>query len=591
MRSRPRFTPSLALVAIASSVGACVSEPPLATLNVQEIYPREADIGDRLEVIGEGFPIARGVALRFEGELHRAGGVHERAAISAHGDALGSSRVALRLDDALAADLCGAPARHTTFRGDVRVTFDPSSVGMPAIAGVVRGVVIDLCAADADAEGAQALADVGVSRVSALGGGRGASVVAIGSDSAAVRAGLSVGDVIESCNGVRVASVGDCAAAEGGELALSVAHSDPVTGVAPPPPARDVDPTDTRAHVDRGHELLSVTLRRPDNPRVASATDKIGLALAATGVALLLAFSAPIHAAIAWLSRNLRRRAAAPLRVARARMGSELGALALVCAVPTVFAQRASSLDLASLAVAVVTLACAVPIVRWLLVRGEASVVRSGDRAPRLALTFADLAVVATLTAWAAASTSSLFPVDWGRAQRGSIGAWQLFHDPFALALVVLGVASVARSASRSASRSESLEVALAVVVVICGLGAWNLPNVAIDPSSVPGAIAAGLVLASKTWAIVMVSRALAAIAPRVASTAAVARAYFGRLPLAVGLAVVSVVVGRSARATSVGHAVAASLVAFAIVASFALLARLRLAMRVVSVAHADPQI
>ncbi|MFI5301569.1 MAG: hypothetical protein ACHREM_26065, partial [Polyangiales bacterium] len=231
----------------------------------------------------------------------------------------------------------------------------------------------------------------------------------------------------------------------------------------------------------------------------------------------------------------------------------------------------------------------AIPIVRWLLGRGASDPAKPDDRVGhlgRLAIVAADVALVAVLAAWAAASTSSLFPVDWARAQRGTLGAWLLVHDPFALAIVALGVASV----GRSNARSPSLELALAVALAMVGFGAWNLPTVTIDAATAPGAIAAGLVLSAKSCAIVIASRALAMLAPRPASASAIGRAYLLRLPLAIAGAVISLHIGRSAHATAVGHAFAATLVVLAAVAALALLARVAHAMRAVQIAHADPQ-
>ena len=52
----------------------CVStEVPPQLLNVLDFAPREAEVGDRLEVIGSGFPEGKTARVVFKGTLHRPG--------------------------------------------------------------------------------------------------------------------------------------------------------------------------------------------------------------------------------------------------------------------------------------------------------------------------------------------------------------------------------------------------------------------------------------------------------------------------------------------------------------------------------------
>src|SRR5579859_1566731 len=52
----------------------CVStEAPPQLLNVLDFAPREAEVGDRLEVIGAGFPEGKTAHVVFKGTLYRPG--------------------------------------------------------------------------------------------------------------------------------------------------------------------------------------------------------------------------------------------------------------------------------------------------------------------------------------------------------------------------------------------------------------------------------------------------------------------------------------------------------------------------------------
>ena len=59
---------------ILRSLAGCVStEAPPQLLNVLDFAPREAEVGDRLEVIGSGFPEGKTAHVVFKGTLYRPG--------------------------------------------------------------------------------------------------------------------------------------------------------------------------------------------------------------------------------------------------------------------------------------------------------------------------------------------------------------------------------------------------------------------------------------------------------------------------------------------------------------------------------------
>src|SRR5262249_41103708 len=115
-------------------------------ITADELAPREAEIGDRLEVRGNGFPKGRAARVGFRGALHRPGEPPARADIETEGMATSAQKIELTLTEALEAAFCGRGDRaaHTTFRGEVEVAFAAVAPGAPPVAAEVRDVVLDL---------------------------------------------------------------------------------------------------------------------------------------------------------------------------------------------------------------------------------------------------------------------------------------------------------------------------------------------------------------------------------------------------------------------------------------------------------------
>src|SRR5258706_14993561 len=99
----------------------CVStEAPPQLLNVLDFAPREAEVGDRLEVIGAGFPEGKTAHVVFKGTLHRPGRKPIKG-VEIDVDAASSSadKVDMMFTEGLQTAFCGSgdDAAHTTFRG------------------------------------------------------------------------------------------------------------------------------------------------------------------------------------------------------------------------------------------------------------------------------------------------------------------------------------------------------------------------------------------------------------------------------------------------------------------------------------------
>lgn len=207
--------------------------PPL--VEVTELAPREIEPGDRLEVHGAGFPQGRAGKVTLEGTVFRAGEPPVRGvSIDVEGTVSAPDRLELVVREELAERVCGRGdhAVHATFRGDVEVAFASNNQGAPPLVGVMRGVELDVIPSSARAsvldaraaEGGRVLAFLGI--VPGSPSPRGLPIEAVSAGSLAERAGIQVGDVLVSVDGVHVLSVGDVLAASARAVELTIRHAD-----------------------------------------------------------------------------------------------------------------------------------------------------------------------------------------------------------------------------------------------------------------------------------------------------------------------------------------------------------------------------
>jgi NADH-quinone oxidoreductase subunit H len=212
-----RLTWLLPLLVLVSLLGACRSaDPPPRLLEVLGYSPAEIELGDRLELVGNGFPEGRRATLTFRGDLHRPGREPLRSVeIVAPATATAHSRISLVLSEELQLRFCGrgAEAEHTTFRGEVVAAFAPRKSGAPPVTGLLGEVVLDVVAppatperaAERAAEGKRALEYMGLR----LAEGGGMLIAAVDKGSRAERGGLLVGDALLEVDGVLVREVAD----------------------------------------------------------------------------------------------------------------------------------------------------------------------------------------------------------------------------------------------------------------------------------------------------------------------------------------------------------------------------------------------
>jgi NADH-quinone oxidoreductase subunit H len=280
----------LPLLALALSTGCDARDSSPNLLEVSDLNPHALEVGDRLTLMGSGFPEGRAAKVSFQGDVFRAGQTPLRdVAIVATAAASDPHSIAVTLNAELAREFCGAgDAVHATFRGATTAAFQARESGAPPVRGTLEGVVLDVNPASIS-NSALAAHEAEAQRFAAYAG---MSVVhsedrdvllidTVDPDGRASRAGLLPGDALLELDGVRLASLSD---------------------LIPPPRARL-----SHVSVRRGDEqaastfALDVSGFQPGSPsELAPAATLLGFA-----VALLLLFASPLGRALSWLEARL----------------------------------------------------------------------------------------------------------------------------------------------------------------------------------------------------------------------------------------------------------------------------------------------
>ncbi len=270
-------------------------------IQVLDLAPHEAEVGDRLEVLGSGFPQGKTAHLTFRGNLHRPGFKPVKGAeIEIDGVVTSPEQIEIQFTEGLQTLFCGAgdKATHTTFRGEVEVSFPAVIAGAPPIAGTIHNISIDFRPPTARravieqraAEGERALGYMGITVSPASPSAGGLLVSAVEPGSRADRARVLVGDVITSFDHVRVISKAD-AEPSGAEpfVYLGIRRGSGGLGVSP--------------NVTGADETVPVAI---DGFKPSPPSDLLGAGLViGVAAAIILLFMAPTAGIITWVERRV----------------------------------------------------------------------------------------------------------------------------------------------------------------------------------------------------------------------------------------------------------------------------------------------
>jgi NADH-quinone oxidoreductase subunit H len=517
-RSRPSLLAGVvALVAL--FLVACVRDGSPQLIQVLELAPHEAEIGDRIEILGNGFPQGKAAHLAFRGTLFRPGERPiEDTEVVAEGTVRNAQQIELAFTEAMQALFCGGAGQeiHTTFDGELEVAFTAASAGSPPIAATLYKVSLDIrppppraaVAQAQDAEGERALRFVGIVASPELSQNGGLTIDKVEPGSRADQAGVVAGDVMVKLDGLRVATKAD----------------------AVPPPGAQTVMLAVRRGSDPREQLKQVAV---DGFKATAPSELLGAAiLIALAVAIVLLFLAPSSGSSAWVERRFAGRVRAEM-IARALptdrafwiVGGSVSALLIA----TPFGQYrvAASLDVTIVFLVLVSALLTAALVtgggapRWSIVGTARALWRIFSRHVPSALAVIGIVVV----------NGSLRVHDIVRAQGGAPWDWYVLKSPITLALFVAFIAGIFAEGddlpstlaeadappSRADSASETPRVRLftiarhaglfasCAVAVVLFLGGWQLPG--LDPAQAGGSGSALLVGAAlfvaKTWLLV----------------------------------------------------------------------------------------
>jgi NADH-quinone oxidoreductase subunit H len=222
------------LLALVALVAGCKRNDAPNLLDLVDVVPRDAEVGDHIEVLGTRLPVneAKAATVTFDGKLYRPGkGLEgEEAHIVVEGAKSAADKVSFALSDALVAKFCGTgdEAAHTTFRGDVTVELDATAADGQAVQGRVVDVTVDFRSPSVRRMVMEKRGELGKKTLEHLGIrldeehaplAGGLLVSGVTAASPADKVGVSGGDLLVSFNGVNLLSVGDIVPEHGSRLA------------------------------------------------------------------------------------------------------------------------------------------------------------------------------------------------------------------------------------------------------------------------------------------------------------------------------------------------------------------------------------
>lgn len=475
---------------------ACQRDGVPALIDVKGVSPTRLEVGERMEIRGDGFPGGRTADIVFRGTLHRPGEEPiQGVALRFQGPVSSESLIELPITDDMEARFCGGRERlvHTTFRGEVEVSFSSRATRGVPVYGILPAVVLDFRPTSrgdrerAELEGRKVLALHGIALDEE--DHTGAVVKDVLAGSRGANAGLSPGDRILSFDRVNVANAAD--------IRMPRAAAKAIIQIRPAASLRDEE---------RVLDIDVEALR--SSPR----TQRAAVLVFAIAVLLIVVFGPRYPRLLFWASHAkaalfaLRDRSRHILH-RRERLPSFVMAgllLAVLASVPFSRFLLLSELDFALLAILV-------------LVLHTVRAVRSGERGSLVRELFAVTLPLTFCLVSVCFLGGSLRLTDYSAAQGAGPWDWTAFSQPFSLALAVIYVHTVtatfgARFDERRARSAEPFTDALsASLLVIAFLGGWRLPY-ALEGlhSPVLCGVLSGLTFLGKTcitWALLVIVR------------------------------------------------------------------------------------
>lgn len=212
---RPRWLAIFAAFCALLTLGCATTEAAPELLQVLDVVPREADVGDRIELLGSGFPEGRPAKVVFEGTLFRPGRKPVKGfELAVDATSTSHQRIELTVTEGVRYAFCGQGDRaiHTTFEGNLLVSFPFVAKGALPITGSLRNVRLDFqppaqrraISESREIEGERALAAMGLTVAEDAPASGGLLVTEVRKGGPADRANLAPGDLIKSFDGVRV---------------------------------------------------------------------------------------------------------------------------------------------------------------------------------------------------------------------------------------------------------------------------------------------------------------------------------------------------------------------------------------------------
>lgn len=219
-------------VALVLFAAGCENDAALSLLSLREVTPRDVEVGERIELRGAGFPRGRTARVLLRGTLYRPA-APPQPGFEARTDGIVTSdgSVEFDYDDRLQALFCGPrdAAMHTTFRGEVTVTFAAAAAGAPPAAASLPDVVLDLRPPPGSPALVERMRSEGERFAEAMGivldrssvAQNGLAVENVREGSGAERGGLLPGDLITGFENVVVRNVADLTPPSGAASALA----------------------------------------------------------------------------------------------------------------------------------------------------------------------------------------------------------------------------------------------------------------------------------------------------------------------------------------------------------------------------------